>query len=205
MTVISQLSRLESAGLIRLVQYEPELEYLFRHALVQDAAYGTLLTTDRKRLHQAVGEAVETLYADRLDELAATLARHFQRAGDQDHALEYYTRAGDSALASFANQEAESLFRSALALPCSQPQRVLLLSGLGEALYGESRLAEAIETWREGIGSASGSTTGMASLGCTPARPARHGMRTTPPKDCGYARKGWRQSPGRRRARTRPA
>ena len=151
MTVISQLSKLESAGLIRLVQYEPELEYLFRHVLVQDAAYGTLLTTDRKRLHQAVGEAVETLYADRLDELAAMLARHFQQAGDEEHALDYYTRAGDSALASFANQEAESLFRSALALPCSPPQRVLLLSSLGEALYGQSRHAEAIETWREGI------------------------------------------------------
>jgi serine phosphatase RsbU (regulator of sigma subunit)/tetratricopeptide (TPR) repeat protein len=150
-TVISQLSRLESAGLIRLAQYEPELEYLFRHALVQDAAYGTLLTVDRKRLHQAVGEAVETLYADRLDELAAMLARHFQQAGDKDHALEYYTRAGASALASFANQEAESLFRSALALPCSLPQRVQLLSSLGEALYGESRFDEAIETWREGI------------------------------------------------------
>ena len=151
MTVISQLSRLESAGLIRLVRYEPELEYLFRHALVQDAAYGTLLTTDRKRLHQAVGEAVETLYADRLDELAAMLARHFQRAGNQGHALDYYTRAGDSALASFANQEAESLLRSALDLPCSQAERVLLLGSLGEALYGQSRPAEAIKTWREGI------------------------------------------------------
>ena len=118
MTVISQLSKLESAGLIRLAQYEPELEYLFRHALVQDAAYSTLLTTDRRRLHQAVGEAVETLYADRLDELAAMLARHFQRAGDEQHALDYYVRAGYSALASFANQEAETLFRSALALSC---------------------------------------------------------------------------------------
>ena len=151
MTVISQLSKLESVGLIRLVQYEPELEYLFRHALVQDAAYGSLLSTDRKRLHQVVGEAVETLYADGLDELAATLARHFQRAGDQDHALDYYRRAGENALASFANQEAESLFRSALAVPCSQPQRVGLLSNLGEALYGQSRHQDAIETWREGI------------------------------------------------------
>jgi len=64
MTVISQLSKLESAGLIRLVQYEPELEYLFRHALVQDAAYGTLLTSDRKRLHQPLGAGVEEREAD---------------------------------------------------------------------------------------------------------------------------------------------
>jgi len=150
-SVISELSRLESAGLIRLVQYEPELEYLFRHALVQDAAYGTLLTADRKRLHHVVGEAVESLYTDRLDELSAMLARHFEQAGDQERALGYYTRAGESALASYANVEAESLFRSALALPNPQAQHVDLLSQLGEALYGQSRFDEAIATWREGI------------------------------------------------------
>jgi serine phosphatase RsbU (regulator of sigma subunit) len=151
MSVISELSRLESAGLIRLVQYEPELEYLFRHALVQDAAYGTLLTSDRKRLHHAVGEAVESLYADRLDELSAMLARHFEQAGDEERALAYYTRAGDGALASYANFEAETLFRGALALRCAPEQRVLILSQLGEALYGQSRFDEAIATWREGI------------------------------------------------------
>ena len=151
MTVISELSRLESAGLIRLVQYEPELEYLFRHALVQDAAYGTLLRTDRKRLHHAVGEAVEALYANRLDELAPMLARHFQQSGDEERALAYYVRAGDCALASFANEEAESLLRSALALSCSQPQRALLLGSLGEALFRQSRLQEAMETWQQGI------------------------------------------------------
>jgi len=151
MTVISELSRLESAGLIRLVQYEPELEYLFRHALVQEAAYGTLLKPDRKRLHHAVGEAVEALYANRLDELAPMLARHFQQSGDEDRALAYYVRAGDCALASFANEEAESLFRSALALSCSQPQRALLLGSLGEALFRQSRFQEAMETWQQGI------------------------------------------------------
>ena len=151
MTVISELSRLESAGLIQLAQYEPELEYLFRHALVQDAAYGTLLQADRKRLHHAVGKAVEALYTDRLDELSAMLARHFQQAGDEQHALDYYLRAGESALTAFANKEAESLFRNALALSCSQPQRAVLLSNLGEALFRQSRLDEAIETWREGI------------------------------------------------------
>ena len=55
MTIISQLNALEMSGLIRLVQAQPELEYLFRHALVQDTAYGSLLKQDRKRLHLAVG------------------------------------------------------------------------------------------------------------------------------------------------------
>jgi predicted ATPase len=77
-----QLSQLETSGMIRLAAVEPDLEYLFRHALIQDAAYESLLSSDRKRLHRAVGSAVEQIYADRLDEQAATLARHFAQAGD---------------------------------------------------------------------------------------------------------------------------
>ena len=67
MTLSDRLNTLESAGLIRLAQLEPDLEYLFRHALVQDAAYASLLTSDQKQLHLAVGTAVEHLYPDQLD------------------------------------------------------------------------------------------------------------------------------------------
>ena len=67
MNISSQLNMLEISGLIRLVQAQPELEYLFRHALVQETAYGSLLKQDRKRLHLAVGTALEKLYAGRLD------------------------------------------------------------------------------------------------------------------------------------------
>ncbi|MGD8791332.1 MAG: hypothetical protein PVF47_02175, partial [Anaerolineae bacterium] len=151
MTLMSQLSTLESAGLIRLARLEPDLEYLFRHALVQDAAYESLLSRDQKRLHRAVGRAVEQLYADRLDELAAMLARHFQRAGEDDRALYYFGCAAETALAAYANQEAENLYRSALALTCTEERRADLLAGLGEALYRQSRFEEAILVWRQGI------------------------------------------------------
>jgi len=152
-TLVTHLSQLETAGLIRVAQVEPELEYLFRHTLVREAAYSSLLTTDRKRLHFAVGEAVERMYPDRLSsrEIAATLARHFREAGDDQRALRYYTLAGEAALASYANQEAESHHRSALELARSEGERAALLSGLGEALFAQSRYDEAIQTWREGI------------------------------------------------------
>ena len=55
MTIYPQLDQLESAGLVRLVHVQPELEYLFRHNLVQDAAYSSLLRQDRKRLHMLIG------------------------------------------------------------------------------------------------------------------------------------------------------
>jgi serine phosphatase RsbU (regulator of sigma subunit) len=177
MTVMSQLNTLESAGLIRLAQLEPDLEYLFRHTLVQDAAYATLLTTDRKRLHQAVGEAIEQIYPDRLNEYAAMLARHFEQAGNDQHALEYFSRAGDTALASYANQEAESHFRSALALVPEAAQRAPLLFGLGEALYRQSRFEDAIQTWRDGIElyHTLGDMDGVARLYARSARAAWYG------------------------------
>jgi predicted ATPase len=59
MKLIRQLNTLESFGLIRLLRAEPELEYLFRHALAQEAAYNSLLKQERKRLHLSVGKALE--------------------------------------------------------------------------------------------------------------------------------------------------
>src|SRR5579859_7736668 len=58
-TIRQQLTQLETFGLLRLAQPPPELEYLFRHPLIQDAAYSTVLRGDRKRIHLAAGEALE--------------------------------------------------------------------------------------------------------------------------------------------------
>lgn len=169
-----QLSQLETSGLIRLAAVEPDLEYLFRHALIQDAAYESLLATDRRRLHRAVGAAVEQVYADRLDEHAATLARHFAQAGDQARALTYYRRAAAAALDAYANQEAESHYRSALALVPPGEHRAGLLSGLGEALYRRGRFEESFATWRRAIEvhQAQGDVDGVAALYARSARAA---------------------------------
>ena len=176
MTLPDHLSTLESAGLIRLAQLDPDLEYLFRHALVQDAAYASLLTADQKQLHLAVGTAVERLYPDQLEENAAMLARHFKLAGEDQKALNYFILAGEAALASYANQEAESLYRSALTLSCCEPEQTTLLDGLGEALYRQSRFAEAILVWRESIDlyQSLGDSNGVAQLYARSAQAAWH-------------------------------
>ena len=113
---LPHLTQLESAGLVRLARAHPELEYRFRHALVQDAAYDSLLKADRRRFHRAVGEALERLYPERLDEIAPALERHFNEAGDDERALRYATLAGDSAFGRSASQEAVFYYRRALAL-----------------------------------------------------------------------------------------
>ncbi|MGB5844293.1 MAG: SpoIIE family protein phosphatase [Anaerolineales bacterium] len=151
MTLLRQLNMLESAGLVRIAQLEPDLEYLFRHALVREAAYTSILSADQKELHLAVGEAIELLYPDKIDEYAAMLSYHFGEAGDTQKALKYCTEAGENALASFANQEAENHFRCALDLVEQEPERAALLYLLGEALYRQSRYDETIQTWNEGI------------------------------------------------------
>jgi len=176
MTLLGQLYSLESAGLVRIAQLEPDLEYLFRHALVREAAYTSLLSIDQQKLHLAVGEAIELIYPDRLDEFAAVLSLHFGKAGDKQKALQYCTLAGEAALASCANQEAESHFRCALDLVIDQPERADLLYRLGEALYSQSRYAETLRTWREGIHIYRdlGNTEAVARLFARSARAAWH-------------------------------
>jgi serine phosphatase RsbU (regulator of sigma subunit) len=175
-SLMSQLGVLESAELIRVAQVEPDLQYLFRHALVQDAAYQSLLSSDRRRLHQSVGQVIEELYADRLDEYAALLARHFARAGDQRRARDYYRRAGEAALAAFANQEAESHYRHALDLTQAGTARAALLGQLGEALVRQDRFEEGLDTWRGAIELclSAGNLDGVAHLYARSARAAWH-------------------------------
>jgi hypothetical protein len=118
MAIETQLDTLEAKGLIRLAPSRPELEYLFRHWLVQDAAYGSLLKQERRELHGLVGEALEVLYPDRGSELAGVLAIHFSEAGDTDKAVEYLMAAGQFALDRNAIAEAYSAFdRAAMLLP----------------------------------------------------------------------------------------
>src|SRR2546421_12652062 len=102
MTLSSQLGLLEGAGLIQLASIQPELEYLFRHVLVKDAAYTSLVKSDRRALHQVVGETLERLYANSSRQISGgevypLLGFHFAGAGDARRAQRYYTLAGEAA------------------------------------------------------------------------------------------------------------
>jgi tetratricopeptide (TPR) repeat protein len=112
--ILDQLNILESSGLIRLVQSEPDLEYLFRHVLAQDAVYNSLLKQQRRHWHLAVAHALERAYPHQLNELAAMLGRHFDEGGDDARALKYLTEAGEQAARRYANVEAIMFFDRAL-------------------------------------------------------------------------------------------
>jgi len=114
MTTGQHLNQIETAGLIQVAQMEPELEYIFRHALIQEAAYGLMVKGQRQELHAAVARALENLYGDRLDEMAPLLAHHFDQAGNNEQALKYLTLAGDQAASRYAHAEAVMHYRRAI-------------------------------------------------------------------------------------------
>lgn len=116
MTADTQLETLEAKGLVRRLPLQPELEYLFRHQLVQDAAYGSLLKQERRALHGQVGEALEELYPERRSELAPVLGMHFEQAGDVDKAIDYFVEGARHAQGQYAIQEAFDAYGRAAAL-----------------------------------------------------------------------------------------
>jgi tetratricopeptide (TPR) repeat protein len=133
MSAREQLGRLESSGLIKIAALEPELEYLFRHALVQEAAYASLLKQDRRALHRAAAEAILAQHPDRERELASVFALHFELAGENVRAAEYLAMAGDHALERFANREAIGFYTRASALSDDTQVEVRLRAAIGRA------------------------------------------------------------------------
>jgi class 3 adenylate cyclase len=91
-------------------------EYIFKHAIIHDVAYASMLLARRKELHQQIAEAIETLFPGRIDELSATLGYHFERAEVTERAIFYLGRAAERAKATFANAEAISSYESAIRL-----------------------------------------------------------------------------------------
>jgi class 3 adenylate cyclase/tetratricopeptide (TPR) repeat protein len=94
----------------------PEPSYIFKHAVIQDVAYQSLLVQHRKELHQAVGRAIEELYPDRLAEHYEELAHHFVEGEQWDEAFRYSILAGDRAAHAFASAEARKHYAQALAV-----------------------------------------------------------------------------------------
>ncbi len=179
-----QLAALESGGLIMLAQYQPEVEYFFRHALVQEAAYQSLVRIDRRMVHLAVGQALEQLYPTRLDsaDLTALLARHFAEAGDQARALHYYMLAGQAAAHVYANAEAIQHFGRALEIATHLPNPLIDVCDLflrrGRTLELNAQDTEAIanyealEAWAVSVGNQTALLSGLIARASAYVKPS---------------------------------
>jgi class 3 adenylate cyclase/tetratricopeptide (TPR) repeat protein len=107
------LYRLERAGLIRPRSLHPELEFMFKHALIQEVSYGSLLRSERQRVHERIGLTMERIFQDRLSEFDETLAIHFQKSTATIKATEYLIRSGTKALRRCALDESDQYFKQA--------------------------------------------------------------------------------------------
>jgi len=136
MNARADLGTLEASGLIEIAALQPELEYLFRHALVQEAAYTSLLKQDRRSLHRAAAETILTLHPDRTRELAGVIGMHFEQAGETSRAAANLVTAGDHALERFANKEAIAFFMRAGGLADDSQVDVRLRAAIGTAKAG---------------------------------------------------------------------
>jgi len=112
----AHLLTLQREEMVRERARVPELEYIFKHHLTQEAAYSGLLRRERRRFHRQVAEAVEGLYPDRVEEQLGLLAHHWEQAGERGKAIDYLRRAGEQAASQFANAEAVGYFGRALEL-----------------------------------------------------------------------------------------
>ena len=109
----SALDRLIAAGLLFRQGVPPHATYLFKHALVQDAAYGTLLREPRRALHARIAETLESQFAEIAESQPELLARHCTEAGLIEKAASLWGKAGQRSLARSALVEAvEQLTRA---------------------------------------------------------------------------------------------
>ena len=110
----SALDRLVQAGLLFRQGVPPQATYLFKHALVQDAAYGTLLREPRRALHARIAETLESQFAEIAESQPELLARHCTEAGLIEKAAGLWGKAGQRSLARSALVEAAAQLTRAL-------------------------------------------------------------------------------------------
>jgi serine/threonine protein kinase/tetratricopeptide (TPR) repeat protein len=149
-SIKEKISHLEEVQIIRESRRMDELEYLFKHAIVQQVAYESMLLQQRRELHLAIAQAIEHVFADRLHEFFGMLAFHYGRAEELEKAEEYMIKAGEEALKSSASNEALHYYTQALDIYLKKagerPERrkvAMLEKNIALALFNKGRFEEA--------------------------------------------------------------
>jgi predicted ATPase len=132
----------------------PEPEYIFKHALTQEVAYGTVLQDRRKALHERTAQAIEEVYHTKLEDHYGELAHHYSRSGNTQKAVDYLQLAGQQTVQRSANKEAVNHLTTALELlkalpdtPKRTQQELALQLALGAPLIAtKGWAASEIET-----------------------------------------------------------
>lgn len=149
------LAQLTDADLLHARGFPPDATYVFKHALIRDAAYGSLLKSHRRALHTAIATALVERFPDTVEALPELLAHHYTEAGELETAWRAWQRAGERAVARSALVEAADHFTKAVRLLGTLPdapergqQRLTVQVLLGQALaatkgYGANEVTDA--------------------------------------------------------------
>jgi ABC-type oligopeptide transport system substrate-binding subunit/class 3 adenylate cyclase len=149
------LHELQRADLVRAERRWPQPQYRFKHVLIQEVAYRTLVSATRTSLHRRAAEWLEKREAGNRDDVLGLLAHHWLAAGDEERALGYLLRAGDRAREEYALDEAVGHYRELLALlerRGAEQEMALVLFKLALALHTSLRFAEADAAYRQAFG-----------------------------------------------------
>lgn len=127
-------------------------EYIFKHALLRDATYESVLKRTRRVYHAYAAEWLSINSGDRVGEIAGLIAEHLEMSGQTEQAVDYLRQAGERALTASAFREALTFFEKALALlPAEVHARVSLTIQAGETLFYIGNFSEACQHLEEGL------------------------------------------------------
>jgi class 3 adenylate cyclase/tetratricopeptide (TPR) repeat protein len=120
--LLAQLSVLKESELLYERGIYPQSIYIFKHALTQDVAYDSLLLKKKKEIHEKIGEAIEVLSSDRLEEHYELLSYHYMHSVKTDKALDYLELANQKAIVIPAMEEAKAYFDDTMELLDTLPE-----------------------------------------------------------------------------------
>lgn len=145
---LEELSKLDLTPLDRPA---PEWEYIFKHIITQEVAYESLLFAHRRELHHQVGEYLERMYADNLEEYYELLAHHYYQSGDQEKSWHYLLKAGDKAKDKWANDEAIAHYSQALEMGFAGEGIHHVYESLGDVYRHIGEYEKALESYGEAL------------------------------------------------------
>lgn len=146
----SHLAELRRLEFLQELGDRDEPRYAFTHALIQEVAYESLLSTRRRAVHAGAARALESLHRGRLEQVYDRLADHWYRAGEAEPAVEFLSRFAEQAASAYAHPEASQALRKALTQVGHLPQeargrrRTELVLALARSLYFMGRFDESI-------------------------------------------------------------
>ena len=141
----SALARLAALELIFVQGEPPDSTYIFKHALVQDAAYAMLPSSEKRQLHDRIARALEDKFPERVETQPEIVAHHLAQAGRPEEAIDHLRTAAQSAIEQSANAEAVNHLTSSLSLLQSLPESAKHLQA---ALQLQTMIAQAMIAMR---------------------------------------------------------